>query len=304
VSRNNRLQHLEERIGKLQSLCEKVGLLATEAPHTKLGTHSQQSNAANPLPLGDNGLQSGHRTALSGVMVRGGEISGTAEEEDIYLEASSTGQSSTVDAFNEDVGACWHQAYDLWPDYDPFANTSAASKHVDGEISISMPLESLDGLAQTNVVGHSQILAMIFADTSETRLLSELGAMTMMSAPIQLPPRDATYAALTNYFRNMCGIIPTYDEASTFHLVELFYDSMTLPSPDLSAYVYSVIALSCACNTQTISSSTALCEDISWDLFSQAAQYIPQLLSSAPGLLSTQALLGMVSRSDKLSTLG
>jgi len=141
---------------------------------------------------------------------------------------------------------------------------------------------------------HFQTLSMIFADTGETQLLAELHKMDPLFASVQLPPRDATYSSLTNYFHHFDIIMPVYDEATTFHLVDLFYGAPPNSSAELASYVYSVVAISYACNIHTTSSLAEESETTAWLFFSHAAQYIPRLMASVPGLLSVQALLGMV----------
>ena len=138
---------------------------------------------------------------------------------------------------------------------------------------------------------YRRALAMIFADTNETGLLSELQSMTPSSISAILPPEEKTSAVLAHFFTHFDNLIPLYDESATYHLLEVYYGNPQFQSSDLTAYVYSIIARSYACSEQAIA-----CQETStsWAFFNHAARYLPELIANEPGLLSIQALLGMV----------
>lgn len=163
------------------------------------------------------------------------------------------------------------------------------------------PNTAITGSMPADIEFHFQTLSTIFADTNETQLLADFPHISLYSSPIPLPPRDATFSALTNFFSFFEHIMPIYDEATTFQLIELQYDTSPSTNPSLLAYVYSVVALSYACNVHAASVTLDEDEQIAWKYFGHAAHHIPQLMASKSSLLSIQAFLGMVSAGYLLS---
>jgi hypothetical protein len=335
--RNDRLRDIESRLGKLQSLCQTAGLCPVRPSssdennvrqihqHVTFG-HLAQPNA---LQLHANYQHAVDHSPLS-VSI---PIVHSAENEDRTQSKSTRHLDDSLSV----IAQTGPQGYSS--DYIPptsRGNHSLPLRHGSSEvhanqISPANPLDSsaafvsntMDGIgfgmdvaeditehtitsmgfdASSNLKGHFQILSMIFTDTSETRLLAEIHDMSPHSFSVPLPPKDVTYSVLTNFFHHFDNVLPLYEEATTFNLVELFFDPMPCPKPELAAYVYSVIALSYTCARQSTTASYEGNEAVSWTFFTHAACYLPHLMASAPTLLSIQALLGMVSLSTQLFT--
>lgn len=341
IVRNSRLTHIEERLSKLQSICQTAGLLPSE----------EQADTADDIfsPQGhqkSNGIDGNGKTQLHSVQAPPGPQfhdteqgrtvptpstaepdrpeSGATETRDTAM--SHDGKSGHLrgpesECFQDQtcpvVDATSHRASSSgqlaflddgvtsphYPDQRP--STASCAIAVSSEmqtrasqsnVHAAPESDSMHATTLHDTTFHFETLAMVFADRSETKLLDELYSMVPSLTPVPLPTQDAMYAAMTNFFRSFDKLIPLFDEASTFHLVELFYSPMPFVNPDLAAYIYSVVALSYACSSPAGTSSCTVedVEQTAWKYFGHAATHIPQLMASQPGLLSIQALLGMV----------
>ena len=345
---DNRLLHLEERLSKLQSVCETAGLLPTSVrsdsdqqdelsrPGDVQKVHCQTSNSPDTIPPRDTELTRSSLPALSQSrrvasnviqetshdMVFSSKVDVVAENHGLGPEIQRADWATTCRSQShpedmrpvytvpdddllirppraDDTRAVTDFSSMVWPDACQPASFDSPFP-IAGD-ALCEPI--MDTSACLDSIMHFQTLSMIFADTSETRLLEELPSMIPQSTPVPLPPRDATYEALSNFFRYFDKLMPLFDEASTFHLIELFYGPTPFAKADLSAYIYAVIALAYACASQTVDSTPDQNEKTAWEFFGYAARHIPQLMAGEPGLLSTQALLGMVSATTKLHTL-
>jgi hypothetical protein len=347
-SKKSRLQNIESRLGKLQSLCQTAGILPTEATRPRetlslvqLGERAPQY-CVNSIPMSGKsqsdfaahhqyrhqGDPDMHSTTSSGClpslespelsvgahMIQPLPVQGilpkgalTAPENGSALQSKDTGYGMTLNnpTHVNEVFPGTHNAQTTLLSRENFSGICTSSTMdivgagmslLDGHSTALAPfLDSDNSASVSSPTDHFQTLAMIFADTSETQLLAELHDMPPPSFLEALPPKDATYSALNNFFRHFDRLVPLYDEATTFNLVELFFDPLSCPAPEVAAYIYSVIAVSFTCNENSTSPASEAGEVTAWAFFSHAARYVPQIMASSPKLLSTQALLGMVS---------
>ena len=268
----SRLKKVEQRLNKLQSLCSLAGLV--------------DSDRLDPLTINSDSTSA------------------------VLTESDGSKKPRSPSATREfpDARSTGSQGAPLWTfphgAFLPASSTILSSWEGNRCAEVEKPTPSID--EPNGTPGRSwdlppsehyrQTLAIIFADGSETRVLSELD----MSGPpglndmLELPPVDTTFLVVRHLLEHLNTIVPLYDEHAAFHLLEVCYKQNASPQPDVAAYVYSLVALAYACSGDTSLHTDESVERAAWTFFGRAARYVPQLMAGTESLLSTQATLSMV----------